>query len=196
MLGYLMRFGPAVRRLQAGFGLLEVLLSLALSSMLLSLALTPLQAVMASRRIDADLQSLESALHFAHAVALFSGHPVQVAGLHIRCNQTRNGVRRPSIKQPNPWVQGVLLYANPPGMRADGYDKREDLRDYSFLSQGQVSSGLAAYQMTASSHDLQRSSPVFVVIDAASRRCATAGWPRGRAWPELCHGPQCAGCPR
>lgn len=190
------QFGPAWWRHQAGFSLLEVFLALALSSMLLSLALPPLQTVLASSRIEADLQSLESALRIAQSAAMFSGHPVQIAGLHMRCNQTRNGVRRPSNKQPNPWVQGVLLYANPPGLAADGYDKREDLRDYSFLMQGQVSSVQAAYQVTASAHDLRHGTPQFVVVERLSRRCASIRWVRGHSWPEVCRGAHCAGCPR
>jgi prepilin-type N-terminal cleavage/methylation domain-containing protein len=187
------QIGPGLR-FHPGFSLLETMMVLALLAMVVSLALPPLRIAIGAGRLEADLQNLGSALVFARSSALYSGLAVQVEGLHMRRNLTKNGVRQPRPGQANPWFQGVLLYANHHGSSHAGYDRREDLRDYRFLSSVQVSSAQAAYRISPSGVPVGEAPMLFVLREQLSQRCATLRLTAEMSWPEVCRGKHCSGC--
>jgi type IV fimbrial biogenesis protein FimT len=182
------------RSLAKGFSLLETLLVLSLLGMVVSLAVFPLRRVISSSRLEADLQNLGSALMFARSAAQYSGLTVQVEGLHMRRNLTKNGPRRVTAVQPDSWSQGVLLYANQRGGRWDGYDRREDLRDYRFLSSVRVSSAGTHYQVSSAGFLPGDDPMTFILREPLGPLCATLRLTAVMSRPEICRGTQCPGC--
>jgi Tfp pilus assembly protein FimT len=190
-------FCPLVRRqhrLAGGFGLLELLLVMALSASLMGVLLRPLQVALGSRRLETDLLNVHSALIFAQSEALRSGHVVQLGGLHMRRNQTKNGVRTATLRHPNPWFQGILVYAHPPSAESGQYHRQEDLRDYSFLNSVTVTASAEHYQVLPSGEFARSRLPHFVLREHLSRRCATLEIKSTAPWPQVCRGRHCPGC--
>lgn len=173
-----------------GFSLPEMLIVLAVSGGLLAGGVQALRALPGRVRLETAAHALAGALRFARTEALLSARPVQFCALHRRHNERHNGCRRGGTAA-GAWNQGALVYADAGQGAAPGYDRREDLRDFSWPAGLQVFAGQDRYQLDADA-GVSPVWPDFRLRDPASGACARVRLQPDAREPTLCFDRACA----
>lgn len=174
-----------------GHSLLELLCVLALAALAAVAAVPGFGHLLAQARLDDGAVKLAAALRFARSEALRSGRPVHLCPLAQRRNLRHNGCRSPS--DPAAWRDGVLVFADFPWFATDRYDRREDLRDFSFVPGLRVEVARGRYHLTADGR-FTPDEPLFVLRAQRAGLCATVRAGHGGGPPVWCRGPACPGC--
>ncbi|TDR80732.1 GspH/FimT family pseudopilin [Paludibacterium purpuratum] len=184
--------------MERGFTLIEMLLVLSLMMLMMVSASSALGKLSGGVRMEASAWQLWSALGQARSEALYSGRPVQICGLWMRRNQRlldcRQAVPGQIDRAADHWRQGVLLFADRPGMTHQQYDRDEDLRDYAVLPGIRLSASAVRYTVLADGRYAGGVAPNFVLRDPNGGACQSvsadaAGY--RRLW---CRGDHCPGC--
>lgn len=109
-----------------GFGLWELLLVLLLLGLLSVALLAPLPLSVARQQLGTQIRLLGQTIVFAQTEARRLGRPLWLCPVHLRVDGRINGcVRQLSESM---WAQGLLVYADRPGLTAGGYDRAEAVR--------------------------------------------------------------------
>jgi type IV fimbrial biogenesis protein FimT len=177
----------------AGFTLIEMMVTLALTVTLCAGMAPSLAHVIGASRLEASAQNLVSVLNFARSEALRSGRVVYLCGLHMRRNQKLNGCTGASAE--HRWRQGALVFADRPGGFDGDYDQQEDLRDVAFYhSTVLVDARLPVYRILPRGEHDPAHAPCFMLRERLSARVATVRMDPSSAWPVQCRGDACPAC--
>lgn len=193
-------------RAEHGFTLIEMLLVLALSSLLLYMQTGALTRFAGMMRLEVSSTRIWSALQYARSEALYSGQEVQLCSLSMRNNQRLQGCRKAEYVADGRRWDGVLLFAD----RADDptqidahrpertgvYDRREDLRDYQLQPGITMTSQQASYTLAGDGSVIAPRPLTFTLRDAVSGADRQLTLPLSPAPAAWCRGAACAGSVR
>lgn len=181
--------------LATGFTLMEMLIVLAISSMLVFSVGNVMRTIVQGVRMNTSLLQLIGILAFARQQAIMREQTVSLCGLHMRRNYRLNGCRYQGTNGPPPWQQGVLVYGSTNGQSDGHYDRAESLRSMAFANDLRISASRTAYHLDSNGHYRPGQAPHFTLQQrTAPFGCAVvlaspAGYPL-----TVCRGRHCAGC--
>ncbi|MBP6115704.1 MAG: GspH/FimT family pseudopilin [Neisseriaceae bacterium] len=109
-----------------GFGLWELLLALGLLALMSGGLLLALQRSVAQQQLGLQMRFLGQTLQFAQLEAGRLGRPLWLCPVQLRVDGRINGCVRQLSE--DMWAQGLLVYADQPGLNMGSYDSGEVVR--------------------------------------------------------------------
>ncbi|MDF0606150.1 GspH/FimT family pseudopilin [Neisseriaceae bacterium TC5R-5] len=112
---------------QQGFTLSEMLITLAVLSLLLALAAPSLNRLLLAQKLRQHAQALSSSIQLARSEALHSQRHVYICAANLKRNLQIQGCAPSKGGEMQSWDEGALVYADKEGGLSAAYDSQERL---------------------------------------------------------------------